>query len=134
MKLDREQLIEYVKTSKHIKDFYCYAMKIGFLDIRYDYEIENLASYIDIAEVKNTKEIDALLKNNKEVLKQFISDIYRHKKTTGWRVHPGFLCQLALILKFPNLFTQNYLTENGWGEDESIIILKSASKFYSRIT
>ncbi|MEE4463109.1 hypothetical protein V2S84_13555, partial [Azotobacter chroococcum] len=75
--------------------------------------------------IDDTKSVDAILIKNKELLKRLMANVYANRKTP-WRVTPGFICKLALISNFPDLFTESRLIEKGFDKDIAKIILSSA--------
>lgn len=132
MTLTRDQIIDYVYNSEPVIEFYHSAMEIGFWpDFPDDYQIESLAWYLDSAKVNDVKEIDELLIKYKETLNRYIAHIYENRKYP-WRVTPGFLCGLALIVKFPESFTVDNLVENGWDKDMASIVIAAANRYGSK--
>ena len=132
MTLTKDQIVEYVYNSKPIISFYQFAMRIGFWPDFPDYKIENLAWYLDAAELSDIKKIDEILIEHEDILKKYVAHIYANRRNP-WRVTPGFLCALAIILKFPKSFTVEKLVQNAWDEDLASIIITAANKFNSSL-
>ena len=128
MKFTRNQIIDYVYNSEPVISFYRSAMGIGFWPDIPDYQIEELAWYLDGAEVNEITTIDSLLSEHKESLSRYIAHIYANGKQP-WRVTPGFLCALVLIVKFPGPFTEDHLVEKGWEKELASIVISSAKIF-----
>lgn len=133
MAFTKDQIVEYVYDSKPVINFYRFAMGIGFWPDFPDYQIESLAWYLDAAEVRDIKKIDELLVEHEETLKKYIAHIYANRKNP-WRVTPGFLCALAIIIKFPKSFTVETLVQNDWDEDLASVIITAANKFNSSLS
>lgn len=132
MTFTKDQIVEYVYNSKPAINFYHFAMGIGFWPDFPDNQIEDLAWFLNTAEVRDIKRIDQLLVQHEETLKKYIAHIYANRKNP-WRVTPGFLCALAIIIKFPKSFTVDKLVQNNWDEDLASIIIAAANKFNSNL-
>lgn len=132
MTLTKDQIVEYVYNSKPVISFYQFAMAIGFWPDLPDYEIESLAWYLDAAKLSDIKKIDEILVEHGDVLKKYVAHIYANRRSP-WRVTPGFLCALAIIVKFPKSFTVEKLVQNAWDEDIASIIITEANKFNSSL-
>ena len=132
MTLTKDQIVEYVYNSKPVINFYQFAMGIGFWPDFPDYKIESLAWYLDAAGLSDIKKIDELLIEHEDILKKYVAHIYANRRNP-WRVTPGFLCALAIIVKFPMSFTVEKLVQNAWDEDLASIIITAANKFNSSL-
>lgn len=132
MDLTREQVINYLNNSEPVRLFYRHATEIGFYSDFPDHEIENFILSIKHSSISDVETIDKILNDNKDVLRKYIAHIYANRKL-HWRVTPGFLCELVLIVKFPNKFTKDVLIEKGWADDVASIIISSAEIFSRKI-
>lgn len=132
MRFTKDQIIQYVFNSKPVISLYHSSMAIGFWPDFPDHQIESLSWFLEILEISDIKSIDELLINNEENLKRYIANIYANRKNS-WRVTPGFLCELALIAKYPNSFTAENLVEHGWDNDIASIVISAANKFSQNI-
>lgn len=128
MNLTKDQIFEYINNSEAVISFYRFAMIIGFWPDFCDYEIEKLAWYLEDAKINDIKLLDTLLSENQDILNRYIAHIYANRKNP-WRVTPGFLCVLALIMKFPKLFTEDSLVEKGWDRELANIVLSSTEHY-----
>ena len=132
MKFTRDQIIYYVYNSELVVSLYRHAMSIGFWPDFPDHEIETLEWYLEEANIQDIKLIDSILSEHKEVLNKYIMHLYKNIKSP-WRVTPGFLCALAIIFKFPNLFTTDWLVENGFNAEIAKIIHLSAKSYNQKL-
>lgn len=132
MKFTREQIINYIYNSEPAISFYRSAMSIGFWPDFPDYKVETLAWYLEEAKIQDINLIDSLLSEHKDVLNKYIENLYENRKNT-WRITPGFLCALALIAKFPELFTTDWLVEKGFDAEIAKIIHLSAKPYSSKL-
>lgn len=128
MTFTRDQLIDYLYNSEPVISFYRSAMGIGFWPDFPDYKVEELEWYLENTKIEDIKIIDTILRKHKETLNRYIAYIYA-KRINTWRVTPGFLCALVLIVKFPQLFTEDNLVEKGWDKSLAKIVLSSAKIF-----
>ncbi|WP_417356117.1 hypothetical protein [Gallaecimonas pentaromativorans] len=132
MSFTKDQLVQYVYNSKPAMNLYQSAIAIGFWPDFPDYKIESLSWFLEAIEVSDISIIDDLLIKKEETLKRYIAHIYANRNNP-WRVTPGFLCELALIAKHPNLFKLENLVEHGWDEDIASIVISAANKFSKNI-
>lgn len=122
---NRKEILDYLFNSENVISFYRDAMNVGFWPDFPDREVEELIWYMDKAGISNFNEIDSLLSNNVSLLRVYISSIHS-KRVTTWRVTPGFLCALALILKYVDSFSVANLTEIGWDERNALNVIENA--------
>lgn len=128
MKFTRKQIIDYIYNSDAVMSFYQSAMVVGFWPDYSDHQIEQLAWDLEHADIDDITIIDSLLNEYGGILRKYIAHIYAGR-TRIWRVTPEFLCTLVLIVKFPELFAENYLAEKGWDKDIANIVCLSAGAF-----
>lgn len=126
MKFSRDELINHISKSEPAKLVYRTAMNTGFWPDFPDYQIENLGRSLEVAKISDITEIDELIIDNEKTIKEYIGQIY-NKRKNYWRLSPGFLCELVLILKYPSIFTKEYLTENGWDREIAEIVVSAAN-------
>lgn len=126
MKFSRDELIHHISRSESAKLVYRAAMNTGFWPDFPDYQIENFGRSLEAAKISEIKEIDNLIINNEKIIREYIAKIHSQRKNY-WRLSPGFLCELVLILKYPSTFTKEYLTGNGWDEEIAEIVVSAAT-------
>ncbi|WP_312841351.1 hypothetical protein [Delftia tsuruhatensis] len=128
MSFTKDQIVQYVYNSKPAIKLYHSSMAIGFWPDFPDYKIEDFSWFLEILKITDINSIDELITNNEEALKRYISHIYANSNNP-WRVTPGFLCELALIAKYPKSFTTENLVKHGWDKDIAFIVISAANKF-----
>lgn len=125
-----DSIVKYTTSSDQVKLLYRWAMDAGFWPDFPDYQIADLGSRLEVAGINDINTIDNLITENAIAIKQFIGDICSNRKNC-WRLNSGFLCELVLILKYPSIFTKEYLVENRWDEEIAQIVLASATRSLS---
>lgn len=129
---NKNPLTNYLYNSHEVMSFYQYAMRLGFWPDYPDEKNEELSRHMETAGVSDTRKIDQLLIDNKELLRNYLSHIYSKRKNT-WRVTPEFLCALILIARSVDSFSTNLLMELGWEEEIASIVIDTARLFRGKL-
>lgn len=125
-------LTNHLYNSREVMSFYQYAMRLGFWPDYPDEKNDELSRHMETAGVSEN-EIDQLLIDNKELLRNYLSHIYSKRKNT-WRVTPEFLCALILIVRSVDSFSTDLLMELGWEEEIASIVIDTARLFRGKLT
>ena len=129
MTFSNSDITDYISNSDPVKELYRLAMDNGFWPDFPDYKIEKLGRYMDAAKIENIKSIDSLISENFPILEKFIVEVFSHRKNGWhWRLNSVFLCELVLILEYPDIFHRDYLIENEWDKDIAEIVLKAVNR------
>lgn len=128
----KNPLTDYLYNSHEVMSFYQYAMRLGFWPDYPDEKNEELSRHMETAGISDTGEIDQLLIDNNELLRNYLSQIYSKRKYT-WRVTPAFLCSLILIARSVDSFSKNLLMELGWEEEIASIVIDTARLFRGKL-
>ena len=119
-------ITEYISNSEPVKKLYRLAMDKGFWPDFPDYEIEKLSAYLEAAKIENIKNVDSFISSDFPIIQKFVTEIFTYRKNGwNWRLNSVFLCELVLILKYPQIFHRDYLIENGWNKEIVEIVLRA---------
>ncbi|MFJ5239680.1 hypothetical protein ACIP86_23625 [Pseudomonas neuropathica] len=127
MGFTERQAIDHIYNSSSVVGLYHFAMRIGFWPDFPD-PADRLATFLAAAEVASIEEIDNILELHRDAMERFLADVYANR-LSAWRVTPEFLCELALLLKYPHIFTEERLVEEmKWDIQIAKIVLTSAHR------
>lgn len=123
---------EYISNSDPVRKLYRLAMDKGFWPDFPDYKLEKLIGYLEIAKIENIGTIDDLIMKDFSVIQKFIAEVFtRRVNGRNWRLNSVFLCELVLILKYPQIFNREFLIENGWDEEIAEVVLGAVNASHS---
>lgn len=127
MGFTEKQLKEHIYNSSSVVGLYHFAMSIGFWPDS-PHPADRLATFLAAAEVDSIEEIDNILELHRDAMERFVANVYENR-LSAWRVTPEFLCELALLLKYPHIFTEERLVEEmEWNSELAKVVLTAAHR------
>lgn len=124
MSFTERQMKDHIYGSQEIAGMYRFAMRIGFWNSEPD-RSSMLEKFLKVANVASLSEIDGLLSARKPLIEKFLLNLYANR-VCPWRVTPEFICELVLIVEYPEVFTKEQLVEElQWDSEATDRILKA---------
>lgn len=129
MCFSEEHVKAYIYNSSPVVGLYHYAMKIGFWP-DFPQPVNRLATFMEAAEISSFEEIDNILESHRDTMERFVANVYKNRPS-AWRVTPDFLCQLALLLRYPHIFTEKKLVEEMEWDSQLVKVVLTAAHRHS---
>jgi ppGpp synthetase/RelA/SpoT-type nucleotidyltranferase len=134
--IDSFSLSHYLRHSDTIKKLYQDARKAGFIfDQPRSTDSDPLSGLIQIcnlAGLTTITELESQLEETSSQARRYLESQILANQAEGrsiWYATSAFICQLLLILKFPDKIHENKLTEFGWGNEIAAQVLRVAKGF-----
>jgi hypothetical protein len=122
MRFSLEEMAGFLNGSAQVGNLYNIAIKIGFSVDFPDYQIQNLAAYLEKAGINDLCEVGDIIRDEEQALVDFLAKV-RATNPLTWRVSAAFVCELVLVRQFYPKFDFEFLIANGFDNDHANVIL-----------
>ncbi|PMV22647.1 MULTISPECIES: hypothetical protein [unclassified Pseudomonas] len=128
MSVTPTQIKDFIQKSEELLRLRLFADRVGFEGDFPPISLGGLVWFFDTANVEDLDEFDEFLTKQAGAMQRFIADVYEHR-ISRWRITSEFLCELALILKFPEIFSEELLVSSaGWDENIAQLVVAAGKR------
>lgn len=132
MGISADEIEKYLRSSESLTDLHQWATnksKNRFFYIGDIYPINKLESCLKDAMILDVNDLDDLTQKNRKLIEFFITGLRSLTRTNVvlWFTSKGQLCELVLLLEYPDIFTHEHIVEKlGWDGDLASKIIQAA--------